>query len=165
MRILLSLPWEETTSECSQNLTEPKNPNNRSCLQLVNKQVSRGTQRLQLIMAIGHSFQAGTTALSDSDDKCSNQMRVVGFYTVDKLSAAVCISLLFSPVTRTVTQNLRDCFANISFFLQSIRTPESWSEPPHLGNRAKAKRDSGALPVLCQFSASSARLLRTQSSF
>lgn len=122
---LISLPWEETTSECSQNLTEPKNPNNGSCLQLVNKQVSSGTQRLQLIMAIGHSFQAGTTALSDSDDKCSNQMRVLGFYTVDKLSAAVCISLLFSPVTRTVTQNLRDCFANISFFLQSIRTPES----------------------------------------
>lgn len=140
---------------------------NGSCVQPVNKQISQAA-----CVPCGDyssSWQYDTSQLSGRNHNSyqSTDENFGVLNTVDKLPAVVCSSLLFSPVTHTVIQNLGDCFTNISFFFKSIKTPESWSEPPPLSNKAKAERDSGALPisVLCQFSASSAKLLRMQSSF
>lgn len=91
---------------------------------------------------------------SDSDEKCSIQMRIWGVLnTADKLSTVVWSSLLLSPVTHTVTQNLRDCFANIFFFFpQKYQDSRELIWTPSFKQQSKSKKRLLCSAYICVMS-------------
>lgn len=84
--------------------------------------------------------------------------------TADKLSAVICSSLHFSPVT--LWHNLRDCFANISFFSNQDSRELIWT--PSFKQQSKSKKRlwcsayicvMSILSIICQASESTILLL------
>lgn len=104
------------------------------------------------VMAIGHSFQRNHNSIRFRWEVLNSDENLGVLNTADKLSAVIYSSLLFSPVTHTVTQNLRDCFANISFFFQKYQDSRELIRNSSFKQESKSKERLGCSAYICVMS-------------